>query len=81
MKVRIPAVISPSGKWAAYGWGQYESPPSTDHPDWTMIEEVATPGDMDSAYRRVWITVDLPMPEVAEVTGEVMPAAPDVTRL
>jgi hypothetical protein len=71
MKVRIPAVISPSGKWAAYGWGQHESPLSIDNPDWAMVEEVADNGEMESTYYRIWITVDLPIPKTIELTGEV----------
>lgn len=61
MKVRIPAVIAANGKWCAYGY-------STEHgPDWSMIEETADNGEMESNYRRIWITVDLPVPTVAEV--------------
>jgi hypothetical protein len=36
-----------------------------------MIEEVADNGDFDTTYRRIWITVDLPIPETIELTGEV----------
>lgn len=66
MKVRIPAVISASGKWCAYGYPSAEA-----DPDWAMIEEIAGNGELDTTYRRIWITVDLPIPETAEVAGEV----------
>ena len=66
MKVRIPAVISASGKWCVYGY-----PSAQTDPDWSMIEEVADNGDFDTTYQRIWITVDLPIPETIELTGEV----------
>jgi len=69
MKVRIPAVISAEGKWCAYGY-----PSAQDDPDWSMIMEVAdNGGDIVGDYRRVWITVDLPEPQTAEVVGTVQP--------
>ena len=66
MKVRIPAVVSASGKWAAYGY-----PSAQTEPDWSMIEEVADNGEMDATYSRIWITVDLPIPATVELVGEV----------
>lgn len=70
MKVRIPAVIASNGKWAAYGY-----PAAQENPDWPMVEEVADNGDFESTYKRVWITVYLPIPqEVVEVeASEVTP--------
>lgn len=58
LKVRIPAVISSDGKWAAYGYSTAQK-----DPDWSMVEEVADNGDGVTSYQRVWITVELPMPE------------------
>jgi hypothetical protein len=58
MKVKIPAVVAADGKWAAYGY-----PSAQTDPDWSMIEEVADNGDDYTSYRRLWITVDLPIPE------------------
>lgn len=68
MKVRIPAIVGPEGRWCAYGY-----PGAMTDPDWAMCEEVADNGDeTDHQYRRVWITVELPdYPDPAEVTGEV----------
>ena len=66
MKVRIPAVISASGKWCAYGYPSAET-----EPDWAMILEIADNGEVESDYRRIWITVDLPIPETIELTGGV----------
>lgn len=65
MIVKIPFVISSSGKWCAYGY-----PGAQLDPDWPMVEEVADNGEMDSQYQRGWITVDLPQPkELVEVDG------------
>ncbi len=72
MKVRIPAVISASGKWCAGAYGDSNSPEYPPH--WAEMMEVADSeqiGEDCSTYRKVWITVDLPIPEAAEVTGEV----------
>jgi hypothetical protein len=72
LRVRIPAVIAANGKWAAYGY-----PSAQDAPDWPMVEEVADNGDFESTYRRLWITVDLPIPEdeaAVEAAGvEIVP--------
>jgi hypothetical protein len=64
IKVRIPAVVSPDGKWCAYGY-----PSAEVDPDWPMLEETADNGEPCFEYKRVWITVDLPVPDVTEVTG------------
>lgn len=62
IKVRIPAVISPDGKWCAYGY-----PGVMKDPDWSMVEEVADNGEPSYEYKRLWITVELPIPETAEI--------------
>lgn len=59
-------MIAANGKWCAYGYPSNET-----HPDWSMIEESADNGDMESTYQRGWITVDLPRPaEMIEVAGD-----------
>jgi hypothetical protein len=58
MKVRIPFVINPAGKWCAYGY-----PGAQTDPDWSMVEEVADNGDFENDYQRGWIEVDLPVPQ------------------
>lgn len=68
MKVRIPGVIAANGKWCVYGY-----PAAETDPDWPFLEETADNGDAESTYRRVWITVDLPVPETAEIVGECVP--------
>ena len=66
MKVRIPAVIGPNGKWAAYGY-----PAAERDPDWSMVEEVADNGEEIGSYQRLWITVDLPDPKEIEIEATV----------
>lgn len=71
LKVRIPAVVGPDGKWAAYGY-----PGAQTDPDWSMVEEVADNGDFESTYQRFWITVELPIPEeVFEIAAVAVEAA------
>jgi hypothetical protein len=62
LKVRIPAVVSSDGKWCAYGY-----PGAMKDPDWSMVEEVADNGEASFDYKRMWITVELPVPDVEEV--------------
>jgi hypothetical protein len=65
MQVRIPFIISANGKWCAYGY-----PSAMTDPDWSMVEEVADNGEMESSYQRGWITVDLPQPsDTIDVEG------------
>jgi hypothetical protein len=66
MRVRIPAVVGPTGKWCAYGY-----PGAQTNADWNMVEEVADNGDDPFyGYQRVWITVDLPdYADPVEVNG------------
>jgi hypothetical protein len=67
LKVRIPAVIAPDGRWCAYDY-----PAAETAPDWDSIEEVADNGTACSEYRRVWITAELPVPETAEVVADAV---------
>jgi hypothetical protein len=56
MKVRIPFVVNPDGKWCAYGY------PTDGDPDWDMCMEMADNGDAEYNYQRGFIEVDLPVP-------------------
>ena len=63
IKVRIPAVVSADGKWCAYGY-----PSAQVDPDWSMVEEVADNGnDPCFGYQRLWITAELPVPDMVEI--------------
>jgi len=62
IKVRIPAVVSADGKWAAYGY-----PSAMKDPDWSMVEEVADNGEEWTSYKRLWITAELVLPEVEDI--------------
>lgn len=65
IKVRIPAVVSPDGKWCAYGY-----PGAMEDPDWSMVEWVADNGEPTYEYQRIWITAELPVPEAVEIEAE-----------
>lgn len=69
IKVRIPAVVGPDGKWCAYGY-----PGAMADPDWSMVEEVADNGEPSYEYKRIWITAELPVPEIEDIAGEVVAA-------
>lgn len=66
IKARIPAIVSPDGRWCAYGY-----PSAEKDPDWPMMEEVADNcDDPCHSYQRVWLTVELPVPEPVEVAAK-----------
>lgn len=70
LRVRIPYVISATGKWCAYGY-----PGAQENPDWAMVEDVADNGeDFTANYQRGWIEVDLPQPpDAINVEGKASP--------
>lgn len=55
MKVRIPFVINPAGKWAAGGYPGIEQ-----DPDWGFLMDQADGEDSNNDYQKGWIEVDLP---------------------
>lgn len=62
IKVRIPAIVTANGKWAASG-----SLAANAEPDWAWLDEMC---DMDNPTvnpQRVWIEAELPLPETLEV--------------
>ena len=64
IKVRIPAVITPDGKWCAYGYDVAQQ-----DPDWSMCEEVACGEELSMQFKRMWITAELPLPEMEETVS------------
>jgi hypothetical protein len=70
IKVRIPAVVGPDGRWCAYGY-----PAAETDPDWSMIEETADEGVYQGSYQHVWITAELPVHEAIEVEADTIDAA------
>ncbi|MEC7161167.1 MAG: hypothetical protein VXW57_05075, partial [Pseudomonadota bacterium] len=76
MKVRIPVVVGSNGRWAAAG-GTYCDKQGQ---DWALIEESvidpigATEEDLSANLLRVWVEVELPMPEAVTVRGKPLPA-------
>jgi hypothetical protein len=71
IKVRIPAVVGPDGRWCAYGY-----PEAMKDPDWSMVEETADNGEYEGSYQHFWITAELPVPEAIEIDAEAV----EVTR-
>ncbi len=67
MKVRIPFVINPEGRWAAQSYTNEKEA------DWGFMMDCADGGvDSSSDYQRGWIEVDLPVPSVVTVDGTAM---------
>lgn len=60
MKVRIPFVVNPEGKWAAGGYPGCEK-----DPDWGFLMDQADNDESNSDYQKGWIEVDLPVPQSA----------------
>lgn len=59
MKVRIPFVINPEGRWCASGY-----PGAQKEPDWGFLMDMADNGeDSASDYQKGWIEVNLPVPQ------------------
>lgn len=60
MKVRIPFVVNPEGRWAAGGY-----PGAEKDPDWGFLMDQADGDESNSDYQKGWIEVDLPVPRSA----------------
>jgi len=66
MKVRIPFVVNPAGRWAAGGYPGIEQ-----DPDWGFLMDQADGEEANSDFQKGWIEVDLPEPpKIVEVTGK-----------
>lgn len=72
MKIRIPFVVNPEGRWAAGG-----QPGCEKEPDFGFLMDQADNGeDSCSDYQKGWITVDLPVPpSTVEIDGTSEPLA------
>ena len=62
IKVRIPAIVTADGKWAASG-----SLAGNGEADWSWLDEMCDPDNPTVNPQRVWIEAELPIPETAEV--------------
>lgn len=67
VKARIAAIVTADGKWAAQGC---HSSPDEDA-DWSWLNEMCDYEKPTINPQRVWITVELPIPEVSEVVGKI----------
>jgi hypothetical protein len=72
IKVRIPAIVTTDGKWAAMA-----SSGAGGEPDWEYLFEMCDYENPTKGPRRFWIEAELPVPDDTEVTvsaGEVAAA-------
>lgn len=65
MKVRIPFVINPAGKWYAGGGRN-----AVKEPDFGFLMDMADDSESTSCdFTEGWIEVDLPVPQSVQVEG------------
>lgn len=67
LTMRIAAIVDANGRWAAQGWTNMD----LDEPDWQWIDESADHENDLVCPRRFWITVEVELPTIGEVTGVV----------
>jgi len=65
VKVRIAVAVDKTGDWNAFG-----SKGSAAHDAMSIAVEMVEDGEV-----RYWVTAELPIPDAADVKGEVEPAA------
>jgi hypothetical protein len=65
--VRIPVAVDPKGRWYAYGTNSFPQ----NHDEMLECVDMDQCGPNEALF---WITAELPIPEVQEVTGEVTAA-------
>lgn len=65
--IRIPVIVDSRGKWAAYGGGYLEEAGS--EPDWSIVDEMADYEEPLINPRRMWVIVDVPLPETLEIAA------------
>lgn len=67
--LRIPMIIDANGKWCANGYTKQEVDGYVI--DWPMIDEMADWENPLVCPQRMWITVEVTLPELKEVVGKV----------
>jgi hypothetical protein len=68
VKVRIPVAVDPKGRWYAHGWRNYTDQGPINHDQLLEVTDFDTIGPNEALY---WITAELPIPQIEEVTGAV----------
>lgn len=63
--VRVPAIVTADGKWAINGSRDL----SKDDPDWQWLDEMCDHENATVCPQRMWVTIELPVPEIKEVTA------------
>ena len=70
MKIRIPVLVGSNGRWAANGY-----PVRDGGVDWAFMEEIvldpfgATEKDINANTLRMFVDVEVPMPEMPVIKG------------
>ena len=62
IKVRVPAMVTADGKWAINGSNSLDG-----DPDWPWLDEMCDHEKPTICPTRMFITVELPLPEIGEV--------------
>ena len=65
--VRIAAIVTADGRWSAQG-SHNDKPSDPDwSPDWAWLDEMCDYENATVCPQRVWITAELPVPEMRDV--------------
>lgn len=70
--ISIPVVMDEEGRWAAYATHRIAQ--SEDTADWEWMEEMIDHEKPLAQNRRVWVTVEIEIPETVFVTTDVVRA-------
>lgn len=72
VKLRIPAIVTADGKWAASG-----SHSSVADPDWAWLDEMCDIDNPTVSPQRHWIEVEIDLPEIKTAKAAACVAAAD----
>lgn len=64
-RIRIAIAIDENGKWNSCGWDST----AADHEK--EMQSIALDGELNGAVAQYWIEVDVPLPEIQTLQGEV----------
>jgi hypothetical protein len=72
VRARIAVLVSDAGTWASSDWSWRIS-----EPDWGMMHDMLIDSDIEAeSVRRVFVEVDLPVPEARDMTLQGTARAP-----
>lgn len=70
VKLRIPAIVTADGKWAASG-----SHSSVKEPDWAGLDEMCDIDNPTISPQRHWIEVEIDLPEIKTAPATAVASA------